>query len=131
MESEGMERDDVTRIISSLPGQLSQEDVEDFFSLAHYYACRTPQSFRKVYTITETHTHTVPPFPQDYHGLMFGSSRSGTSLASNVSHALCLPISLQEVLDSNITDSSVEVHHTSWYCYLLWSVCVRVCVCTG
>ena len=46
---------------------------------------------------------------QDYHSLMFGSSRSGTALASNVSHALCLPIGLQEVLDSNITDSSVEV----------------------
>ena len=40
---------------------------------------------------------------------MFGSSRSGASLASNVSHALCLPISLQEVLDSNITDSNTEV----------------------
>lgn len=37
---------------------------------------------------------------------MFGSGRSVASLASNVSHALCLPISLQEVLDSNITDSS-------------------------
>lgn len=37
---------------------------------------------------------------------MFGSGRSVASLASNVSHALCLPISLQEVLDSNITDSA-------------------------
>jgi hypothetical protein len=91
MESEGMGRDEVCATISSLPGQLSHEDVEDFFSLAHYYASRTPQSFRK-----------------DYHSLMFGSGRSGTALASNVSHALCLPISLQEVLDSNITDTTIE-----------------------
>jgi hypothetical protein len=91
MESEGMGREEVCATISSLPGQLSHEDVEDFFSLAHYYATRTPQSFRK-----------------DYHSLMFGSGRSVASLAANVSHALCLPISLQEVLDSNITDSNTE-----------------------
>ena len=48
MESGGMQRDEVCATISSLPTQLSQDDVEDFFSLAHYYASRTPQSFRKV-----------------------------------------------------------------------------------
>lgn len=48
MESEGMGREEVCSTISSLPGHLSHEDVEDFFSLAHYYATRTPQSFRKV-----------------------------------------------------------------------------------
>lgn len=46
---------------------------------------------------------------QDYHSLLFGSGRSVASLASNVSHALCLPISLQEVLESNLTASSTEV----------------------
>ena len=51
MESEGMGREEVCATISSLPGQLSHEDVEDFFSLAHYYATRTPQSFRKVSTL--------------------------------------------------------------------------------
>ena len=56
MESEGMGREEVCSTISSLPGQLSQEDVEDFFSLAHYYASRTPQSFRKV-----LHTHHHSP----------------------------------------------------------------------
>ena len=48
MDSEGMGREEVCSTISSLPGQLAHEDVEDFFSLAHYYATRTPQSFRKV-----------------------------------------------------------------------------------
>ena len=62
MESEGMGREEVCAIISSLPGQLSQEDVEDFFSLAHYYAVRTPQSFRKVPHTQQTSllTHTLP-----------------------------------------------------------------------
>ena len=46
---------------------------------------------------------------------MFGSGRSVASLASNVSHALCLPISLQEVLDSNITDSNAEVKAYTLY----------------
>ena len=51
----------------------------------------------------------LSPSSQDYHSLLFGSGRSVASLASNVSHALCLPISLQEVLESNLTDSSTEV----------------------
>ena len=110
MESEGMGRDEVCATISSLPGQLSHEDVEDFFSLAHYYASRTPQSFRKVLSSLTTHYVILTSFSQDYHSLMFGSGRSGTALASNVSHALCLPISLQEVLDSNITDTTIEVY---------------------
>ena len=35
-------------IISSFPQQLSTGDIDDFCSLAEYYAARTPQSFRKV-----------------------------------------------------------------------------------
>ena len=35
-------------IISSFPHQLSTGDIDDFCSLAEYYAGRTPQSFRKV-----------------------------------------------------------------------------------
>ena len=35
-------------IISSFPRQLSTGDIDDFCSLAEYYAARTPQSFRKV-----------------------------------------------------------------------------------
>lgn len=108
MESEGMGKEEVCATISSLPSQLSSEDVEDFFSLAHYYATRTPQSFRKVHCsyLCASHMLSALSSQQDYHSLMFGSGRSVASLASNVSHALCLPISLQEVLDSNVTDSS-------------------------
>lgn len=59
MESEGMGREEVCATISSLPSQLSHEDVEDFFSLAHYYATRTPQSFRKVHYSVYKCVHIV------------------------------------------------------------------------
>ena len=37
---------------------------------------------------------------QDYHTILFGSGRSVGSLGANISHAFCLPISLQELIDS-------------------------------
>ena len=49
---------------------------------------------------------------QDYHSLLFGSGRNVNSLATNVSSSLCLPISIQEVLDMNQalqTDTAAEV----------------------
>ena len=45
-----------------------------------------------------------PLFLQDYHSLLFGSGRGITSLGSNISHALCLPISLHEVMEMNQRD---------------------------
>ena len=33
--------------LSSIPSQLSVDDIDDLFNLAQYYASRTPQSFRK------------------------------------------------------------------------------------
>ena len=34
--------------LATFPNQLEDDDVEDFFSLAQYYASKTPQSFRRV-----------------------------------------------------------------------------------
>ena len=48
MQDSSASSDDLCSTISSLPCQLSAEDIDDFFSLALYYAARTPQSFRKV-----------------------------------------------------------------------------------
>ncbi|XP_064395152.1 TBC1 domain family member 23-like [Halichondria panicea] len=88
MEDKEVGQDGLVEIISSLPPTLSADDVDDFFTLAHHYAHKTPQSFRK-----------------DYHSLLFGSGRSLGSLATNVSHSLCLPISLQEVLEAKQNNS--------------------------
>ena len=40
--------DAICSTLATLPCQLAPEDIDDFFSLAQYYAARTPQSFRKV-----------------------------------------------------------------------------------
>ena len=48
MQDSAASQADICHTISSLPRQLSAEDIDDFFSLAQYYAARTPQSFRKV-----------------------------------------------------------------------------------
>jgi len=47
-DSESSTKEQICSSIFSLPLQLCAEDIEDFFSLANYYASRTPQSFRKV-----------------------------------------------------------------------------------
>ncbi len=47
-DSDTSTKEQICSAIFSLPLQLSAEDIEDFFSLANYYASRTPQSFRKV-----------------------------------------------------------------------------------
>ena len=39
---------DVIDAIQCLPAALEAEDIEDFCSLAQYYASKTPQSFRTV-----------------------------------------------------------------------------------
>lgn len=35
-------------MITNFPSQLGVDDIEDFCTLAQYYATRTPQSYRKV-----------------------------------------------------------------------------------
>lgn len=35
-------------MITNFPSQLGADDIEDFCQLAHYYAVRTPNSYRKV-----------------------------------------------------------------------------------
>ena len=59
MENSEASKKDLLALISSLPCQLSAEDVTDFFSLAQYYASRTPQSFRKVNTNVLQYMHSV------------------------------------------------------------------------
>jgi hypothetical protein len=38
----------VLDFLSKAPAKLSNDDLEDFCSLANHYASNTPQSFRKV-----------------------------------------------------------------------------------
>ncbi|CAB3981482.1 Hypothetical predicted protein [Paramuricea clavata] len=77
----GQEKSDILDIISEFPSQLAADDIEDFCSLAQYYSSKTPQSFRK-----------------QYYGQLFGVK---TLNAHNVSQALCLPVSIDELLQSH------------------------------
>lgn len=53
---------------------------------------------------------------QDYHSLLFGSGRNVASLANNVTSSLCLPISIQEVLDMNQTSQMDATHSEVLHC---------------
>lgn len=93
MESLDSDKEKLKEIISSFPHQLSTGDIDDFCSLAEYYAGRTPQSFRK-----------------DYHGVLFSMSRSTPSY-STLAQQLCLPISISEVLESTKEESECNVKY--------------------
>nr|XP_006813860.1 PREDICTED: TBC1 domain family member 23-like [Saccoglossus kowalevskii] len=71
--------------ISSFPCQLEADDVEDFCTLAQYYASKTPQSFRREY--------------QSIFGLSIANIRNDE--AASLSQALCLPVSMSELLQTN------------------------------
>lgn len=53
--------------------------------------------------------HCIRVHTQDYHSLLFGSGRSLASLSTHISHALCLPVSLSEVLEVNQMEGGSEV----------------------
>lgn len=80
-EMEHENKTELLETISSIPLQLEEDDIEDFCSLAQYYASRTPQSFRK-----------------DYYNQLFGIK---TINSNSLSQALCLPVSISELVEVN------------------------------
>ena len=72
--------------IAAMPCALEAEDVTDFCSLAQYYAMKTPSSFK-----------------QDLYPVMFGDSFD----EKYISHALCLPVSAQELVENSIETPSI------------------------
>lgn len=44
-------RAEIANVVRALPSGLEADDIEDFCSLARYYAKKTPPSFRKVFKI--------------------------------------------------------------------------------
>ncbi|XP_043799887.1 TBC1 domain family member 23 [Apis laboriosa] len=71
--------------IAAMPCALEAEDVTDFCSLAQYYAMKTPSSFK-----------------QDLYPIMFGDNFDEKC----ISHALCLPVSAQELVENSIENPS-------------------------
>ncbi|KAF7993865.1 hypothetical protein HCN44_011134 [Aphidius gifuensis] len=67
--------------LAAMPVALEADDVTDFCSLAQYYSMKTPSSFK-----------------QDLYTIMFGEGGD----EKFISHALCLPVSAQELIENSI-----------------------------
>ncbi|XP_046893006.1 TBC1 domain family member 23 isoform X4 [Hypomesus transpacificus] len=75
---------DITNMLLESPALLEVEDIEDLFSLAQYYYSKTPLSLRK-----ENQN-------------LFGSSLVALKEEDmDLSQALCLPVSVPEILQAN------------------------------
>lgn len=78
-------RQSIIDVLISFPSGLEAEDIEDFCSLSQYYASKTPQSFRR-----------------DYQLPLFGASLvpGKEEFEVSVTEALCLPVSVTELLQA-------------------------------
>lgn len=81
----------IIEILSGAPYALEYEDVEDFCLLAQHYASRTP-----------------PSFSRDNHNLVFGEGDEGIDF---ISQALCLPVSIYELILSSENERSNTVRY--------------------
>ncbi|XP_063057615.1 TBC1 domain family member 23 isoform X3 [Engraulis encrasicolus] len=77
-------KEEIIKMLEGSPALLEAEDLEDLFSLAQYYHSKTPLSFRK-----ENQN-------------LFGSSLVALREEDmDLSQALCLPVSVPEILQAN------------------------------
>ncbi|XP_071958393.1 TBC1 domain family member 23-like [Antedon mediterranea] len=76
--------------LANFPDQLEAEDVDDFCSLAQYYASKTPQSFRR-----------------DYQSMFGGTNTKDRT--NNLSHELCLQVNVSELVQSTSQASADSV----------------------
>ncbi|XP_043394535.1 TBC1 domain family member 23 isoform X6 [Chelonia mydas] len=84
LAQESDSREEMIRFLETSPASLDIEDIEDLFSLAQYYYSKTPTSFRK------------------NNNSLFGSSLLGLKDDdTDLSQALCLAISVSEILQAN------------------------------
>ncbi|XP_059922193.1 TBC1 domain family member 23 isoform X1 [Gadus macrocephalus] len=84
LSQEATSREEMMKMLEESPALLETEDVEDLISLAQYYYSRTPLSLRK-----ENQN-------------LFGSSLVALKEEDmDLSQALCLPVSVPEILQAN------------------------------
>lgn len=90
MSSNNVGKSELTKTIQHSPSTVNIEDLQDFNALCQHFAAKTPQSFRKEYK--------KPLF-------------EGVSLekkACKIYQALCLPVSVDELLQANQLGSGVR-----------------------
>ncbi|XP_075053109.1 TBC1 domain family member 23 isoform X3 [Mixophyes fleayi] len=76
-------KEELIKFLESPPTHLEVGDIEDLFTLAQHYYSKTPASFRKD------------------HQSLFGSSLIALKEDTDLSQALCLAISVSEILQAN------------------------------
>jgi hypothetical protein len=72
----------IVKFLSNMPCELEADDVIDFCSLAQYYSSRTPSSFKS-----------------EMLNKLFGT-QSNIEEFTVASHALCLPVSVHELIEN-------------------------------
>lgn len=90
MESNTTDKSKLLKTIQDAPSTINIDDLQDFYTLCQHFATKTPQSFRKEYK--------KPLF-------------DGYSLEKNafkIYQALCLPVSVDELLQANQLGSGVR-----------------------
>uniref|UniRef100_A0A915ID69 Rab-GAP TBC domain-containing protein n=1 Tax=Romanomermis culicivorax TaxID=13658 RepID=A0A915ID69_ROMCU len=92
LENKDKLREDTVKFVRSLLYSLSAEDINDFCQLAMHYSSKTPQSFRR-----------------DYHGPLFGSNLTQAFESVTVHSLLCLPVSIQELLNTSANHNVTEI----------------------
>lgn len=76
------EKGNIIKFLSNMPCELEMDDVVDFCSLAQYYSSRTPSSFKS-----------------EMLNQLFGT-QSNVEEPTIVSQALCLPVSVHELIEN-------------------------------
>lgn len=87
----GMRKEDkasIVKFLSNMPCELEADDVIDFCSLAQYYSTRTPASFKS-----------------EMLNQLFGT-QTNTDEPVHVSQALCLPVSVYELIENSSESKS-------------------------
>lgn len=83
-------KENILQFLSNMPCALEADDVVDFCSLSQYYSMKTPSSFKT-----------------DYLKSLFGSNHEVQLTDCIVSQALCLPVSVYELVEN----ASMELTH--------------------
>uniref|UniRef100_A0A3B5LK18 Rab-GAP TBC domain-containing protein n=1 Tax=Xiphophorus couchianus TaxID=32473 RepID=A0A3B5LK18_9TELE len=84
LAEEAESKEDIIKMLEMSPSLLEAEDIEDLFSLAQHYQSKTPLSLRKM------------------NQNLFGSSLVALKEEdTDLSQALCLPVSVPEILQAN------------------------------
>lgn len=81
-------KDEIIKFLSNMPCALETDDVVDFCSLAQYYGLKTPSSFKT-----------------DFLKALYGNrDEKRDNEPCPVSQALCLPVSVYELVDNSSTE---------------------------